>query len=89
MLPREQVQIASKFGISMPDMDRVEVKGSPEYVRQCIEASLKRLDADYIDLYYQHRVDTSVPIEETVSIRRLFIFDFWLLQAVSSELISY
>lgn len=43
------------------------VKGSPEYVRSCCEGSLKRLDLDYIDLYYQHRVDTSVPIEETVS----------------------
>ena len=43
-------------------------KGSPEYVRSCIEASLKRLDVEYIDLYYQHRVDTSVPIEDTVRI---------------------
>ncbi|KAI3459426.1 hypothetical protein Pfo_016089 [Paulownia fortunei] len=65
-LPREQVQISSKFGVSMPDKNQVQVKGSPEYVRQCIEASLMRLDVDYIDLYYQHRIDTSVPIEETV-----------------------
>ncbi|KAL0367185.1 UNVERIFIED_CONTAM: Perakine reductase [Sesamum radiatum] len=66
-LPREQVQIASKFGIYMPDgMSQVHVKGSPEYVRKCIEASLTRLNVDYIDLYYQHRVDTSVPIEETM-----------------------
>lgn len=66
-LPREQVQIASKFGVYMPDgMSQVHVKGSPEYVRKCIEASLTRLDVDYIDLYYQHRVDTSVPIEETM-----------------------
>ncbi|KAK4478127.1 hypothetical protein RD792_017406, partial [Penstemon davidsonii] len=65
-LPREQVQIASKFGLSMPDMSSVQVKGSPEYVRKCIEASLKRLDVDYIDLYYPHRVDTSLPIEETM-----------------------
>jgi len=51
-------------------------------VRQCCEASLKYLDVDYIDLYYQHRVDTSVPIEETVSdkifvllnLYKLFIF---------------
>ncbi|KAH9754036.1 Aldo ket red domain-containing protein [Citrus sinensis] len=41
-------------------------KGTPDYVRLCCEASLKRLDVDYIDLYYQHRVDTSVPIEETI-----------------------
>lgn len=39
------------------------VKGTPEYVRSCCEASLKRLDVDYIDLYYQHRIDTSLPIE--------------------------
>ncbi|KAK6146030.1 hypothetical protein DH2020_019899 [Rehmannia glutinosa] len=76
MLPREQVQIASKFGISMSDTNQVQVKGNPEYVRRCIEASLKRLDMNYIDLYYQHRVDTSVPIEETVSIRRHFVFYF-------------
>ena len=45
----------------------MQVNGSPEYVRSCCEASLKRLDVQYIDLYYQHRVDTKVPIEETVS----------------------
>ncbi|KAL2486898.1 putative aldo-keto reductase 2 [Abeliophyllum distichum] len=65
-LPREQVQLASKFGISMLDLSHVEVKGTPEYVRQCIEASLKRLNVDYIDLYYSHRTDASVPIEETM-----------------------
>ena len=43
------------------------IKGTPEYVRECCEASLKRLDVKYIDLYYQHRVDTSIPIEDTVS----------------------
>ena len=42
------------------------VKGGRDYVREACEASLRRLDVDYIDLYYQHRVDTSVPIEETV-----------------------
>ncbi|KAF7116586.1 hypothetical protein RHSIM_RhsimUnG0023900 [Rhododendron simsii] len=66
-LPREQIQISTKFGIIMPaDLSHVEVKGTPEYVRQCCEASLKWLDVDYIDLYYQHRVDTSVPIEDTM-----------------------
>ncbi|KAG5560215.1 hypothetical protein RHGRI_003489 [Rhododendron griersonianum] len=69
-LPREQIQISTKFGIIMStDMSHVEVNGTPEYVRQCCEASLKWLDVDYIDLYYQHRVDTSVPIEDTVSMR--------------------
>lgn len=42
------------------------VQGDPEYVRACCEASLKRLEIDFIDLYYQHRIDTQVPIEVTV-----------------------
>ncbi|XP_059632474.1 perakine reductase-like isoform X2 [Cornus florida] len=65
-LPREQVQLATKFGITMPEFGHFVVRGTPEYVRECCEASLKRLDVDYIDLYYQHRVDTSVPIEDTL-----------------------
>jgi aryl-alcohol dehydrogenase-like predicted oxidoreductase len=52
------------------------VKGTPEYVRQCCEASLKYLDVDYIDLYYQHRVDISVPIEDTVSVMKYCPFLF-------------
>jgi len=44
------------------------VKGTPDYVRACCEASLQRLAVDYIDIYYQHRIDQSVPIEETVCI---------------------
>lgn len=43
----------------------MDVHGSSEYVRQAVEGSLKRLDIDHIDLYYQHRVDRTVPIEET------------------------
>lgn len=68
-LPREKVQLATKFGVTVSGPDGLDfgVKGTPEYVRQCCEASLKRLDVDHIDLYYQHRVDTSVPIEDTVS----------------------
>ncbi|TYH91621.1 hypothetical protein ES332_A13G128600v1 [Gossypium tomentosum] len=65
-LPREKIQLATKFGIAGMAPTGMIVKGSPEYVRACCEASLKRLDVDYIDLYYQHRVDTSVPIEETM-----------------------
>ncbi|KAL5785634.1 hypothetical protein ACOSQ2_008028 [Xanthoceras sorbifolium] len=65
-LPREKVQLATKFGIVILDGFQFGVKGTPEYVRLCCEASLKRLDVDYIDLYYQHRVDTSVPIEDTM-----------------------
>ncbi|XVF57252.1 hypothetical protein PTKIN_Ptkin06aG0189900 [Pterospermum kingtungense] len=67
-LPREKVQLATKFGIMKMDPAtgvRI-VNGTPEYVRASVEASLKRLDVDYIDLYYQHRVDTKTPIEETM-----------------------
>ncbi|WJX20883.1 hypothetical protein P8452_10372 [Trifolium repens] len=65
-LPREKVQLATKFGVTISDGMVFGVKGTPEYVRECCEASLKRLDVKYIDLYYQHRVDTSVPIEDTM-----------------------
>ncbi|MEE8434913.1 MAG: aldo/keto reductase [bacterium] len=58
---REQVVLASKFG-NTPD----GVNGRPEYVQQACEASLQRLGLEVIDLYYQHRVDPNVPIEETV-----------------------
>ncbi|GMH07807.1 hypothetical protein Nepgr_009647 [Nepenthes gracilis] len=64
-LPREKVQLATKFGIVSLAPELI-VKGTPEYVRSCCEASLKRLDVEYIDLYYQHRVDPCVPIEETM-----------------------
>lgn len=71
-LPRDQIQIATKFGIVKMEANDVIVKGTPEYVRSCCEASLQRLGVEYIDLYYQHRVDTTVPIEDTVSIRPYF-----------------
>jgi len=64
-LPRGQVQVATKFGIGQGAAG-MTVCGTPEYVRACCEASLRRLDAGYIDLYYQHRVDTTFPIEDTV-----------------------
>jgi len=66
--PREKVQVATKFGIAGFDVSGMRVKGTPDYVRACCEASLQRLAVDYIDLYYQHRIDQSVPIEETVRI---------------------
>ena len=66
-LPREKVQLATKFGACISEEGEFGVRGDPEYVRECCEASLKRLGVDFIDLYYQHRVDTSVPIEDTVS----------------------
>ncbi|XP_038715462.1 perakine reductase-like [Tripterygium wilfordii] len=65
-LPREKVQLATKFGVYILEDGQFGVKGTPEYVRENCEASLKRLGVDYIDLYYQHRVDTSVPIEDTI-----------------------
>jgi aryl-alcohol dehydrogenase-like predicted oxidoreductase len=63
---RDDVVIATKFGnVQLPDGTR-RIDGSPEHVRRACEASLRRLGTDVIDLYYQHRVDPSVPIEETV-----------------------
>ena len=63
---RDRVVIATKFGNRMwPDGTRT-IDGTPEYVRSACDDSLDRLGIDVIDLYYQHRVDTSVPIEETV-----------------------
>jgi aryl-alcohol dehydrogenase-like predicted oxidoreductase len=64
---REQVVLATKFGNERrADGSRVGVNGKPEYVRKACEASLSRLGVEHIDLYYQHRVDKTVPIEETV-----------------------
>ncbi|KAM0951828.1 putative perakine reductase [Dioscorea sansibarensis] len=65
-LPREKIQLATKFGVGAIDEGGMGVNGKPEYVRACCEASLKRLQVDYIDLYFQHRVDQTVPIEETI-----------------------
>jgi aryl-alcohol dehydrogenase-like predicted oxidoreductase len=66
---RDEVFLATKFGIKLVEegnlLDRV-IDGSPGYVRSACDASLKRLGTDYIDLYYQHRVDPNTPIEETV-----------------------
>lgn len=65
---REKVVLATKFGIvrDPADANLRGVNGKPEYVRRSCEASLRRLGVDYIDLYYQHRVDSNTPIEETV-----------------------
>jgi aryl-alcohol dehydrogenase-like predicted oxidoreductase len=63
---RDEVQLATKFGNERtPDGGRVGINGKPEYVHQACDASLRRLGVDVIDLYYQHRVDTAVPIEDT------------------------
>ena len=64
---RDEVQLATKFGNERAeDGTRLGVNGKPDYVRSACDASLRRLGVDHIDLYYQHRVDKTVPIEETV-----------------------
>jgi aryl-alcohol dehydrogenase-like predicted oxidoreductase len=64
---REQVVLATKFGNERNDDGSwIGINGRPEYVHKACDASLERLGVDYIDLYYQHRVDTHTPIEETV-----------------------
>ncbi|VDZ80879.1 aldo/keto reductase [Salmonella bongori] len=65
---RDRVFLSTKFGIVLDPANPMArgVNGRPEYVRQCCEQSLQRLGVDHIDLYYQHRIDPYVPIEETV-----------------------
>ncbi|TQD80895.1 hypothetical protein C1H46_033565 [Malus baccata] len=63
---REKVELATKFGIRFAEGYKIEVRGDPAYVRTSLESSLKRLGVDSVDLYYQHRIDTSIPIEVTV-----------------------
>ncbi len=64
---RDEIVLATKFGnVRGPGGERLGVRGDPEYVRDACEASLQRLGVETIDLYYQHRVDPKVPIEETV-----------------------
>jgi len=64
---RDEVDLATKFGNERSeDGARLGINGKPEYVRSACDASLERLGVDHIDLYYQHRVDQTVPIEETV-----------------------
>ncbi|XP_039157016.1 probable aldo-keto reductase 2 isoform X2 [Eucalyptus grandis] len=62
---RQKVELATKFGLGFAD-GKWEARGDPAYVRAACEASLKRLDVDCIDLYYQHRIDTRVPIEVSI-----------------------
>ncbi|MFD7130279.1 aldo/keto reductase [Streptomyces sp. NPDC059894] len=67
---RDEVVIATKFALSIPpdDPTRRVIRNDRPYVRQAVEASLSRLDVDVIDLYYMHRRDVNVPIEETVGV---------------------
>ena len=63
---RNEVVLATKFGnVRGEHGERLGIRGDAEYVRECCDASLRRLGVDHIDLYYQHRVDINVPIEET------------------------
>ncbi|MFE0457138.1 aldo/keto reductase [Streptomyces sp. NPDC058914] len=63
---RDEVVLATKFGIErLPDGTLLGINGHPDYVRTACDASLRRLGVDHIDLYYQHRIDPTVPIEET------------------------
>ncbi|KAI3898998.1 hypothetical protein MKW92_020729 [Papaver armeniacum] len=71
---RDKVELATKFGATFEN-GSLQIYGNPEYVRAACEASLKRLQVDSIDLYYQHRTDTKVPIEITVR----FLFTYLLL----------
>jgi aryl-alcohol dehydrogenase-like predicted oxidoreductase len=79
------VQIATKFGILSTDGKR-EIRGDPEYVRACCEASLKRLNVDCIDLYYVHRIDKRVPIEVTVCFSLCHFRKFSYLGLYKSQL---
>jgi aryl-alcohol dehydrogenase-like predicted oxidoreductase len=64
---RDEVELATKFGnVRGENGERLGIRGDAEYVREACDASLERLGVDQIDLYYQHRVDKNVPIEETV-----------------------
>ncbi|MFJ8631109.1 aldo/keto reductase [Streptomyces sp. NPDC093568] len=67
---RDEVVIATKFGLAIHPDDPTKriIRNDTPYIRRCVEASLKRLDVDVIDLYYMHRRDTAVPIEETVGV---------------------
>jgi aryl-alcohol dehydrogenase-like predicted oxidoreductase len=63
---RDQVVLATKFGNERgADGSRIGINGRPDYVRKAVDASLRRLGVDHIDLYYQHRVDPTVPVEDT------------------------
>ncbi|MFC4209786.1 aldo/keto reductase [Pedobacter petrophilus] len=65
---RDQYILATKFGWEIDDNDQItwKIKGTKDYVKKSIERSLKNLKTDYIDLYYMHRLDKNVPVEETV-----------------------
>lgn len=63
---RQKIFIATKFGFTTTADGQMTFNGSPAYMRKAVEASLKRLKVDVIDLYYAHRIDPNVPVEEMV-----------------------
>ncbi len=68
-IPRENIILATKFGFKFNDKnERIGLDSSPAHIKNTIEGSLKRLGTDYIDLYYQHRLDPHTPIEDTVGV---------------------
>lgn len=69
---RDKVVIATKFGIKLVNGKQVQ-DSNPAHIRKSVEGSLKRLKTDYIDLYYQHRVDTNTPIEEVAETMKALI----------------
>lgn len=70
---REKAIIATKFGFAINENKRIGVNSRPEHIRKVVNESLKRLDVDYIDLLYQHRVDPEVPIEDVVGAMAEFV----------------
>ena len=83
---RDEVVLATKFGNERrEDGSFVGINGTPDYVRRACDASLQRLGVDVIDLYYQHRVDTTVPVEETWGALRELVEDGKIRHAGISE----
>jgi aryl-alcohol dehydrogenase-like predicted oxidoreductase len=84
---RDEVVIATKFGITERGGGKRAdtVNGRPEYVKQCCEESLRRLGTDHIDLYYAHRVDPNVPVEDTVGAMAELVKDGKVLHLGLSE----
>ena len=81
---RDRVKIGSKFGLYYPDGKQLE-DARPKRIREAIEASLKRLKTDHIDIYYQHRIDNKVPIEEVAGTMRELVEEGKILHWGMSE----
>lgn len=65
---RDQVILATKFGFNIQDGVTTGLNSKPQHIRQAVEGSLRRLNTDYIDLLYQHRIDPTVPVEEVIGV---------------------